>query len=216
MQGLFRRRHLPHWDVADAAYFITSCLHGSIPASGLREVEVYRRELESRPRPPTTTELDWEHHIHKLLFARLDTILDGQPAVRHFENPAVAEIVRDGIYHFANVRYHLIAYVIMPSHLHWVFQPIPSWCETLPPGRSPREVIMHSLKSFTATRCNLVLGRRGTFWQDESFDHWIRSDDEQSRIVEYVEYNPVKAGLVREPHAYVFSSAYDHFVGQAS
>jgi putative transposase len=51
MDGLFRRRHLPHWDVEDAPYFITSCLAGSISAAGMRELAEYNNELKLRPRP---------------------------------------------------------------------------------------------------------------------------------------------------------------------
>jgi len=41
-----------------------------------------------------------------------------------------------------------------------------------------------------------VLQRAGPFWQAEWFDHWVRDDPEQSRIVDYIRQNPVKAGLV--------------------
>jgi REP element-mobilizing transposase RayT len=208
MSGIFRRRHLPHWDVADATYFVTTCLAGSIPAAGFRELEDYRRQLESRPRPTTVPEADWEHLNRKLRFAKLDELLDDRPAVRHFDNPEVAALVENSIRHFADTRYRLLAFVIMPSHLHWVFHPMSEWCETLPPGRTPREVVMHGLKSYTATQCNRVLGRTGPFWQDESYDHWVRDEDELVRIVEYVENNPVKAGLVANPAEFVFSSAH--------
>ncbi len=36
--GVFRRRNLPHVDVEGKPTFITACLHGSIPTSGLREI----------------------------------------------------------------------------------------------------------------------------------------------------------------------------------
>src|SRR5205085_1889133 len=127
MLDLFRRRRLPHWDVPDASYFVTTCLAGSIPACGLSALEDYRRSLEARPRPPAMAETDWEHHKHKLLFGKLDEWLDGKPAVRHLERPALATSVRRAIYHFAESRYHLLAYVIMPSHLHWVFHPLSQW-----------------------------------------------------------------------------------------
>jgi type I restriction enzyme R subunit len=210
---LFRRRHLPHWDVPGATYFVTTCLDGSIPAIGLQAVEEYRRQLESQPRPQAMSEEEWEHRRRKLVFAKLDELLDHEPAIRHCERPEIASIIRDSIYHFADVRYRLLAYVIMPSHLHWVFRPIPKWCATLPTGRTPREVVMHSLKSYTANKCNDVLRQSGGFWLDESYDHWVRDDDELSRIITYVENNPVKAKLVDEAAEFVFSSAYDRQKG---
>ena len=121
VDGIFRRRHLPHWDVPDATYFVTVCLKGSIPAAGYRELEEYRRELEARPRPVNTSDTEWEYRKEKLVFAKLDELLDGCPAVRHFDNPDLASVVRDSICHFADVRYRLLSYVVMPSHIHWVF-----------------------------------------------------------------------------------------------
>jgi len=56
--------------------------------------------------------------------------------------------------------------------------------------------VVHSVNSFTAHGCNRLLGRQGTFWQHESYDHWVRDDGELERIVDYIAWNPVKAGLV--------------------
>ena len=66
---------------------------------------------------------------------------------------------------------------------------------------------MHSFKSFTANECNKLLGRTGQFWQDESYDHWVRDDEELQRIIQYVEQNPVKARLAEAAMAYRYSSA---------
>ncbi len=60
--------------------------------------------------------------------------------------------------------------------------------------------IMHSWKSYTSKEANKLLHRAGeTFWQKESFDHWIRDDAEHARLVTYVENNPVKARLCKSP-----------------
>jgi putative transposase len=208
MDGLFRRRHLPHWDIDGAPYFITACLAGSIPAAGMRELVEYRNQLQLQPRPDTVAPAEWERRQHKLWFARMDEMLDHEPAVRHFARPELAEIVRRSLAHFENARYVTLAWVIMPSHLHWLFQPLPAWSQTIPRGRTPREAIMHSLKSFTAHECNHVLGVRGEFWQQESYDHWIRDDAELERVIAYILHNPVRAGLATSSDQYRFSSAY--------
>ena len=55
---------------------------------------------------------------------------------------------------------------------------------------------------------NQILGRAGTaFWQDESFDHWVRSEAELRYLIEYVENNPVGAGLVEAKEQWGWSSA---------
>ena len=60
----------------------------------------------------------------------------------------------------------------------------------------------------TARQANLLLGRTGeTFWQAESYDHWVRDETEWDRIAAYIEDNPVKAGLVHCAEDYRWSSA---------
>jgi type I restriction enzyme R subunit len=209
MEGRIRRRHLPHWDVDGAPYFVTSCLAESIPASGMREINQYRLELARRRKPEGLASAEWDRRKHKLLFARIDEILDYRPAVRHFERSEMATIVRDSINHFDGVRYQSIAWSVMPSHFHWLFQPLPEWSNSLPKGRSPREVIMHSVKSFSANQCNKITQAHGQFWQDESYDHWIRDEEEMGRVIDYIEFNPVKAGLSESPEEFEFCSAYE-------
>jgi hypothetical protein len=66
--------------------------------------------------------------------------------------------------------------------------------------------ITHSLKNFTAAKANQILRRTAQpFWQDESFDHWIRERVELEKIQSDIENNPVKAGLKR-PENWPWSS----------
>lgn len=57
---------------------------------------------------------------------------------------------------------------------------------------------MQSLKGYTAHEANKILNRTGQFWEEESYDHEVRNDEELDRIVKYVLNNPVKAGLVKD------------------
>jgi putative transposase len=245
--GEIRRRRLPHWDLPGATYFVTTCLAGSIPAEGLLDLSRLRAALAKMPCPEGTAQNQWEIDCWKRTFARCDDWLDRQSVVRHFADPTLAAIVAEACHFWAGLRYDLLAYVVMPSHLHWVFQPRdvgqvanlpPADRDILSPGtsgdscpgsdgqvgnlpharahnlpqrkeRSPRERIMHTLKLHTARECNRCLVRHGAFWQDESYDHCVRSDDELERIISYVEQNPVKAGLVRTAEQWAFSSARD-------
>ena len=93
--------------------------------------------------------------------------------------------------------YQLYAWVIMPNHMHVVLKP-----------RIELSVILRWLKGRTAHTANRLLGRTGTaFWQDESFDHWIRSNHELHGLIEYVENNPVHAGLAQVASEWPWSSA---------
>jgi REP element-mobilizing transposase RayT len=96
-----------------------------------------------------------------------------------------ARIVADALI-YGTKMYDLHAWVVMPCHVHAVMTPQRSFPE-----------IMRWLKWTTARRCNQLLDRTGVFWQDESFDHWIRNGRELESIIAYVEGNPVAAGHVR-------------------
>ena len=228
--GQIRRRRLPHWNLPGATYFITTCLEGSIPAEGLLELARFRANLPKMARSVGRSQNEWETDCWKRTFALCDDWLDGKPAVRHFDDAALATEVAKACYYWAGRRYDLLAYVVMPSHLHWVFRPIVGQVANLPTAldedeirqvgnlphnppknnkRSFRERIMHTLKLHTAIACNRHLARKGKLWQEESYDHCVRDDGELERIINYVEQNPVKAGLIDAPEKWRFSSAHD-------
>jgi len=227
LDGNFRRRNLPHLDVEGKPIFITACLNGSSSASGLTRIRKYRDELEEQERPVALTEEQWQRKKHKLLFQLVDDLLDHLSPVTHLRDPQQARIVRDAFLHFADERYTLLAFVIMPSHHDWLFlprdpsgwkpeprgtgfQPVASssQSEMMNPGkRTPREIISHSIQSYTATMCNRCRGATGNYWQTETFDHWARDEAEALRIIRYIEQNPVVAKLVERPEQWPWSSA---------
>lgn len=57
---------------------------------------------------------------------------------------------------------------------------------------------MKSIKGISAREANKILDRKGSFWQSESYDHIVRDEDELERIIKYIIYYPVKAGLVEK------------------
>jgi len=73
----------------------------------------------------------------------------------------------------------------------------------------PLPRLTRSLKGITAKRANLILGLTGQpFWQEECYDHLVRNAEEFRRIADYIEENPVRAGLVSERIQYAWSSAF--------
>ena len=193
------RRRLPHWYRPGAAHFVTYRLAGSLPAPALVRL---REELKAdlrRLRGPSNR--DRRAVAHKHAFAAYDRLLHESAAVRHLADPRVAELVAGNLHHGDGRLYTLLAYCVMPNHVHAVFvphepddeRPEPADLEIAPAG--PLTRIMHSLKSYTAHEANRILERTGPFWQRESYDHWVRDDEELLRVVEYVVRNPVTAGL---------------------
>lgn len=102
----------------------------------------------------------------------------------------VAEIVATALRHFDGSRYRLLCWCVMPNHVHVVVQPAPS---------TNLSSVVHSWKSYTAQQINRLLGRQGTLWQREYYDHIVRSEVALGRIMVYVMNNPAKAGLVNWP-----------------
>ncbi len=202
MHGLFRRRNLPHLDVAGGVYFITFCLAGSLPASGAHSIAAHWRARALRP-PAGQRPRGWRTHCSAAAFAATDRLLDHAPGVRWLADPRLAKIVQDALLYRHGTSYELLAYAVMPSHCHVVFAPL----EGAMNGRPARQVILQSLKRRTAAECNHVLGRSGRFWQPESFDRLVRGRASLERVVGYVEMNPVNAGLSASPAEWRFSSA---------
>lgn len=95
-------------------------------------------------------------------------------------------------------RFVLHAYVVMPNHVHILLDP-----------QSPLSRITGGIKGFSSRKANEILRRTGKpFWQDESFDHWIRSRSQFEKVHDYIENNPVKAGLAKGSKDWRWSSAH--------
>jgi putative transposase len=112
--------------------------------------------------------------------------------------PEIASLVQDALLHFDSERYRLIAWCLMPNHVHVVIEIVD--------GHSLTDIV-RSWKSFTARKANSQLGRSGPFWHPDYFDRYMRNEEHLARTVEYVELNPVKAGLVNVADAWLWSSA---------
>lgn len=106
--------------------------------------------------------------------------------------------VEKSLLHFHNERYAVLSWCVMPNHAHVVYAAL---------GEHSPDDIQHSWKSYTATRINRLLEAGGQFWEHESFDHLIRTEEACERFIRYVELNPVAAGLVRDASEWPLSSA---------
>jgi len=95
-------------------------------------------------------------------------------------------------------RIRLHAVVIMPDHVHLLLLPLRD------PGGWPFPLvtILQCMKSATAHRINKLLHLSGPVWQEESFDHVLRSDESLKEKCEYIRQNPVRRGLVQRAEDY--------------
>ena len=111
--------------------------------------------------------------------------------------PSVAELVEQTLLAEHRRLYALQAWAIMPNHLHVV---VDVW-------KTPLSVLVKKWKGATGRQANRVLGRTGQFWQEDYWDTLVRDADHLADAVRYVENNPTKARLVRDPKGWRWSSA---------
>jgi putative transposase len=173
-------RNLPHWHPAGKSIFVTWRLFGSLARTvGAR--------IKSSGNAPGKRFLVFDECLDSAKCGPL-WLLDGK----------IAGYVRDALICGAELgQYRLHAWVIMPNHVHALLEP-----------RVALRRVTASLKGVSARNANAELGRVGEpFGQDESFDHWIRHSSQFERIRSYIEQNPVKAGLAKNPEDWLWSSA---------
>ena len=100
-------------------------------------------------------------------------------------------MVIENLFHFNGIRYNVLRWCIMPNHVHVLIEVMEGW--TL-------STIMHGWRSYTAHQANKILERTGVFWMEEYFDRYIRDEKHLETVINYIDNNPVKAGLVDEAH----------------
>ena len=177
------RGYLPHFEGGEVPQSITFRLHDSLPAELRAE---WACELENLP--------DTEQRLERR--KRIEAALDSGYGACHLAKPEVARLVVEALGRFDHERYRLHAWCVMPNHVHVLVTPLANHRLTS---------IVHSWKSYTANRANRLLGRRGPFWMQEYFDRAIRDENHFIAAVEYIEHNPVKAGLCAEPADWIWS-----------
>jgi putative transposase len=187
----FHKRRLPHWLPSDAEFFVTWRLYGSLPmaahgAAPHPHSHSHPHQGEQRSAGEAFVALD----------RQLDSASNGSVWLKNARvADSVSRVLLSGMTEWD--LYELAAWVVMANHIHVLLR------SKIPLGKA-----LMNIKSGSARAANEVLGRSGKpFWQDESFDHWVRNDRERIAIIRYIQLNPVKAGLVAEPEDWPWSSA---------
>jgi putative DNA methylase len=128
----------------------------------------------------------------------IELMIDGGRGRCVLHNPGNAILVQKAFEHFDGDRYRFLAWVVMPNHVHVLIEQLP--------GHRLGDIVQ-SWKSFTAKKINQRVGANGTLWAPDYFDKVIRSEEHYANAVEYIDFNPVKAGLAGTPQDWMFSSA---------
>jgi Rad3-related DNA helicase/REP element-mobilizing transposase RayT len=179
--------YLPHWTRPAGIYAITFRLADSLPKTVLDQWETEREQLlaaaRQAHRPPTLAELDRLDELHS---EKVEFFLDAAHGACWMRDARIAAIVEEQLKHFDGQRYRLLAWCVMPNHVHVVIQPHPG---------HELSRILHSWKSYAANRANKLLERCGAFWQPEYYDHLIRDGNDLVRCADYALSNADRSHL---------------------
>ena len=183
------RGYLPHFDQPGLLQSITFRLHDSLPGE---VVERWKQELGWRE------EMSADDTVAVELRQRIARFEDEGHGHCWLAREDIAHLVQQALLHFDGERYRVLAWCVMPNHVHVVIETREGY---------PLGDVVHSWKSFTAKQANKLLERSGDFWMPDYHDRFIRDADHLAAVIAYVESNPVKAGLVRQAEEWQFSSA---------
>lgn len=178
--GWHERGYLPHCDFPGLVQFVTFRLADSMPVS----------------RPG-----EWAHLLKiedgREKRTKLEEYLDRGVGECHLRDLRIAKITEDAMLHFHNVRYELLAWCVMPNHVH-VLVHVWNW---------PLSKMLQNWKSIIAVKANRTLNRRGEFWQREYWETFMRDEEQERVAIRYIENNPVKSKLCKLAENWPFSSA---------
>lgn len=184
------RGYLPHFESSHEIQHVTFHLADSLPHAVVRRLE---EELSGVPANQRETER------LKRAFAYIDA---GHGSCLLKDSNA-AKIAEAALLHFDHERYRLLAWVVMPNHIHTLIQPLNEWTIS-------RIVATWKLRTAQEIWKHRIYGddsEPGQIWQREYWDRFIRNERHFWKVVEYIELNPVAAGLVKKAEDWRWSSA---------
>ena len=147
---------------------------------------------------PRSTKYSYRRRLPHLQRSNRPAFVTFRTAGRDEIPEAYRHLVLEHCLHDNHRKLEMHAVVVMPDHVHLLFTPLN---DTNGQPFSLLE-IMQSIKGASAHSLNRAMNRRGPVWQEESFDHILRSSESLENKIEYIMLNPVAARLADEPKAY--------------
>ena len=179
--------YLPHLSADDGIYAVTFRLADSLPQAVLKAwIEERHEIIQAESRIEKGLSATQSKQLQKLFSERIERYLDAGAGECWMNQPVIADLVENALKYFNGSRYELLAWCVMPNHVHVVVQSFLDY---------ELSSILHSWKSYSAHQANKLLSRTGEFWQPEPYDHLIRDEEDLEHSIEYVLSNPAAAGL---------------------
>lgn len=185
------RGYLPHLELTGAVQHVTFHLGDSLPG---RVLHGLRAELERLPE----SERDGARR------ERIEAWMDSGYGSCVLRLPWAAELVEESLLRFDGERYRMMAWVVMPNHVHALLEPMGEWTV----GRVVASWKKWTARAITGHADLAIGGAPKPLWHREYWDRYIRNEVHFDRMVGYIHENPVKAGLVRRAEEWRWSSAF--------
>ena len=184
--------HLPHWHQDGATYAVTFRLADSLPESvsvsyQLEKQEILLKIQQAEEEGNAALSAQLKSSLEDLYSERVESALHAGHGECWMNRADVARVVRDALYHFDGEHYDLGPWCVMPNHVHFLIKPREGYSLSK---------ILQGIKSASAKEINRMLGREGSLWQKESYDHIVRDADDYWNQRSYVLGNPKAAGLL--------------------
>ncbi len=187
MGDWFSRGYLPHFNSLGTIQTITFRLADSLPQQKLWSLKQKISSAED---------------VSQQMRQEIESWLDAGIGCCALKHPEVAQVVQDALLHFDGKRYRLLKWCIMPNHVHVIIE-----------QNTNLSKIVQSWKSYTgkwalANNSRLKLGIPNEhFWMRDYWDRFIRSGEHYWAVADYIENNPVHAGLCENAKEWRWSSA---------
>jgi type I restriction enzyme R subunit/putative DNA methylase len=198
--GWHERGYLPHCDFPGLVQFVTFRLADSMPVSRRGEWEQFLK-----------IENDHEKRT------KLEEYLDRGVGECHLRDSRVAKLAEDAMLHFHNQNYELLAWCIMPNHVHvlvhvwnWpLWKMVQNWKVRVENQRRRTLLTKRRVPSRQISGGDNNEPRRCSAlqWQREYWDKFMRDEARVKTAIRYIENNPVKAKLCGAKEQWHFSSA---------
>lgn len=184
-----RQRNMPHWRQDGKLYFVTWRQQDSIAKAKRDELHRAREAFLKAYGDPATTNLTavQQRRYDQLFHERIQQWLDAGSGSCVLRYPDAKRIMGETLLHFNGTRYQLGSFAVAGNHVHVLVAPVVGF---------DLSGILHSWKSYSANAINRALGRKGTLWQDESYDHLVRSEASLAQITAYILAHEQQGALV--------------------
>ena len=155
-----KHSHLSHIDIKGFYQFITFRTHDSID-NFLRKLSV-------------------EEKLNNEKQSEINDYLDISKNGAYL-NSDIVKILSDFFINKNNILYELIAFCIMPNHIHLLIKPF----QKIP-------LTMQIIKGTTSKIINEKIGKKGKFWAGDYYDKAIRDEKHFQVVYNYIKNNPLK------------------------